>query len=71
VVEENCPGTAATPAAAAGYLCAYVAAESGTVTNFIFEFLNMLSATEYGAALPLETTAAQGFAYGTWAVTAE
>jgi hypothetical protein len=84
---EECPGTAAEPKAAAGFLCVYTGArqefqlEYPAVTSPAVE----LTATEFDSlafpeststagaviALPVQTGATHAYITGTWAVTAE
>lgn len=67
--EAACPGTAAEPEAAAGFLCVYQAeADEAFINagvNSVWEAGN-----EFGVVIPFFVSAAEGYAKGTWAVTA-
>ena len=65
VAPAACPGSAASPQAAAGHLCIYESQR----TNTSGVLLN--ATTSWGATIFINSSAAGGmFSFGTWAVTA-
>lgn len=72
----HCPGTAAEPKAAEGYLCVYFGSRSSSSSGFSSSATKALeAASKYGIRVPYEIIApvgaeAQQFVKGTWAVTA-
>jgi hypothetical protein len=74
-IEAFCPGTAAAPSAQPGYLCAYTATEDNMEPAFGMFLLHPASAepTAFGTTYPLVVGAGaeEGFANGSWAVTAK
>ena|SRR5215213_1097984 len=71
-IEEFCPGDAAEPKAKAGFLCAYAQTESSMEMKLGGFIAGQGNPTKFGAAIPLqvENGTEEGFARGTWAVTA-
>jgi hypothetical protein len=70
----SCPGTFQAPQAAAGHLCVYPSSNTMAFTGFNNqETFKGLSAAKFGVLLSFsnEASAEPGFAYGSWAVTAE
>jgi hypothetical protein len=73
VPPARCPGTAASPKAAAGHLCVYESQHlnRAAVTIFTGATGGVSQASRWGAGLWLQPAAAGDyFSYGTWAVTA-
>ena len=71
--EEVCPGSAAVPAAAAGFLCMYVGSAKGSGSGLNIGSTAFEEAHEFGVSEPfnLSDPASEGlFVKGSWAVTA-
>lgn len=72
--DQNCPGSAADPQAAAGYLCVYESAKQNVATRCVADLTgSCIAASKFAyGALPTITAASPGRAdsVGTWAVTA-
>ena len=62
VAPPQCPGTAAAPDAIAGHLCVYATASPSISAPYVFD------ARADSALVTGQSTAATGYAYGTWAV---
>jgi hypothetical protein len=71
-IADFCPGNAAEPKAKAGFLCAYAQTESSMEMKLGGFIAGQGNPTKFGAAVPLqvENGVEEGFARGTWAVTA-
>lgn len=67
-ITDNCPGSAAAPAAEAGFLCAYTGTETGGSIDLTGSFE---AAHPFGVVLPFRIFNPAGFVKGAWAVTAE
>jgi hypothetical protein len=68
----NCPGTAANPQAAAGYLCVYEGESTNEGTHSVFDPATGTtgSTNRWGAGVFAEpSSAARWYSYGTWAAT--
>jgi hypothetical protein len=69
-VEAFCPGSPEDPEAEPGFVCVYAVEEEGmeiAVGQFVAE---RGTPTEFGVSIPLFVAGENGFAKGTWAVTA-
>jgi Collagen triple helix repeat (20 copies) len=68
--EEACPGTAANPEAAPGFLCVYTSESVETAAPFE-NGEKSEAGHEFGVVLPFKVNGAEGYARGSWAVTAQ
>lgn len=68
--EAACPGSAASPEAAPGFLCIYKDRETGTVATPIGEATLFEAANEFGITVPFRMNSNAALR-GSWAVTAE
>jgi collagen triple helix repeat protein len=72
--EEVCPGNAASPAAAPGFLCMYIGSAKGVGSGLNIGSTDFEEAHEFGVSEPfnLSDPSAEGlYVKGSWAVTAE
>jgi hypothetical protein len=67
--EAVCPGNAAAPTAEPGFLCAYTSSTTGASLAAAKTAL-LEAANEFGIVIPFVQTGAEGYAKGSWAVTA-